>query len=74
MLPPPPSSQSELAELVSRRQVERQAEAAAERLRARPGPRRRTASFLHHLADRLAPSEERVDAGAPTLGRAPASR
>jgi hypothetical protein len=59
----PQPSQPELMELLSRRQRERESEAAAERLRIRPGPRRRTASFLHHLADRLAPPELAGDRG-----------
>ena len=52
MLPPNPP---ELTELVTRRRSDREAEAAAERLRDRPGVRLRTATLLRLIADRLAP-------------------
>lgn len=61
MLPSTP----ELLDLVSTRRREREAEAAAERLRPRHGTRLRTAALLRRLADRLAPAPS----GAPADGR-----
>jgi hypothetical protein len=52
MLPQPP----ELLDLVSTDHRQREAVAAAERLRGRRGLRARAASLLRELADRLAPA------------------
>lgn len=60
MLPPPP----ELLDLVATERREREARAAAERLREHAGLRSRTAGILRHLADRLAPPPS----GAPADG------